>query len=670
MRGVLLNLLLLPFAAIGSDGRDLMERLEQAHAMERTAPRQALEAFDEVLQAAQRAEDTLAEGAAELHRSHVLLIQGEFDAALMAAARARSVLEPDHADAAPMGSVLATLALLHELAGLYPEALELHEQAIAQLRSLGRPGNLSAALLNYGNLLDSVDDLTAAENAYRESLAIKRQAGLQRGIGALLSNLGLLRLRRQHHDEALALFEQALLELENEENPQVTSNVLRHIARALHAQGRVEEAEQKLRLAESIAENAGYRPGLSSSAEVRAEMLMGGPQGKPEPMVALQALALNQKALELAQGGSPTRLAELWRQRAWIAESAAQPAEALAALRELEKAEEAKRSVDSARRLALLSTRFNFERQQSEIALLQERAATQAAVLQRAQWARNSLIIGSLLMATLLVMVIGRFRQRRHEQALLAGHNAALSRALSEAEVQRAAAEEAVRVNRELLRIAAEDLRAPLMQMLGNSERLLMRASALPELRHESAVIADSAQHLVQVVSNMVDSVELESTSQLHLQDHDMARIASECAEVYAPRAAEKRQRLDLRINGPLPVVGDGLRLRQAVENLLSNAIKFSPPNRSVQISAFARDGVCIVEVRDQGPGLRKEDVSRVFGRFQRLTAKPTAGERATGLGLSLVKRIAQLHGGDVDVDSAGDGGGSVFSIRLPLRES
>lgn len=663
--------LMLCLALVGSPATttaaaDLATRIEQIHRTERTDSGAAVAALDLIIVDARRVGDVLAEGTAELHRAHALLLRGEFQPSLEAAVRARAILSGSFEQSPAMGSTLATLALMHELAGLYPEALELHEEAIRLLHTLDEPGRLSAALLNYGNLLDSVDNLEGAENAYRESLAVKRKAGLQRSVGSLLGNLGLLRLRQNRPEEAAMLFEQALEELAKEENPQATSNVLRHTARVLHGQGRLEEAEQRLRSAEQIANSADYRPGQSALAEVRAELMMGGVHGKPDRLSALRALALNQQALDLAKGAEPTRIASLLRQRAWIAEAAGEPAQALAALKELDKVEAEKRSDAAARRYALLSTRFAFERQVNEIALLKERAATQAAVLERAQWTRNSLIAGSVLLALLLLTLVTRFRQRRRDQALLAKQNLALSSALSEAETQRATAEEAVRLNRELMRIAAEDLRSPLMQMLGNSERLLMRASAQPELRHESAVIADSAQHLVHVVSNMVDSVELESPDQLRMQVQDMALIASECAEVYAPRAAEKRQGLKLSIHGPLPVNGDGLRLRQAVENLLSNAIKFSPPNRDVTIRAYAEDGVCVIEVQDQGPGLRKEDVQRIFGRFQRLSARPTAGERTTGLGLSLVKRIAELHGGSVSAQGL-QSGGSAFCIRIPL---
>ena len=79
-----------------------------------------------------------------------------------------------------------------------------------------------------------------------------------------------------------------------------------------------------------------------------------------------------------------------------------------------------------------------------------------------------------------------------------------------------------------------------------------------------------------------------------------------------------------------------------------------------------ARGGRNAVAVRDEGPGLSPEDVARLFGRFQRLSAKPTAGESSTGLGLSIAKRIVELHGGFIQTESGGPGRGATFTILLP----
>ena len=111
----------------------------------------------------------------------------------------------------------------------------------------------------------------------------------------------------------------------------------------------------------------------------------------------------------------------------------------------------------------------------------------------------------------------------------------------------------------------------------------------------------------------------------------------------------------------------DADRMRDAIDNLVSNAIKYSPIGGAIDL-LVGRDGDSIVvQIKDRGAGLSPEDISRLFGRFQRLSAKPTGGESSTGLGLSIVKRIVDLHGGRITVESAGPGHGATFTMTLPV---
>ena len=113
----------------------------------------------------------------------------------------------------------------------------------------------------------------------------------------------------------------------------------------------------------------------------------------------------------------------------------------------------------------------------------------------------------------------------------------------------------------------------------------------------------------------------------------------------------------------------DAERLQRVLVNLISNAIKYSPIGGKISVVAGREANKTVIRVVDQGAGLSPEDLGRLFGRFQRLSAKPTAGESSTGLGLSIVKRIVDMHGGEVTADSAGPGQGSTFTVVLPATE-
>jgi signal transduction histidine kinase len=102
--------------------------------------------------------------------------------------------------------------------------------------------------------------------------------------------------------------------------------------------------------------------------------------------------------------------------------------------------------------------------------------------------------------------------------------------------------------------------------------------------------------------------------------------------------------------------------------NLLGNAIKYSPFFSKIAVEARREEGRALVDVKDAGPGLTEEDKRRMFGRFQRLSAKPTGGEAATGLGLSIARQLAEAMGGTLSAASEGPGKGACFTLSMPLH--
>jgi signal transduction histidine kinase len=146
----------------------------------------------------------------------------------------------------------------------------------------------------------------------------------------------------------------------------------------------------------------------------------------------------------------------------------------------------------------------------------------------------------------------------------------------------------------------------------------------------------------------------------------DIARLARQVVEWNQPLAVRKHQTMTVAAPASLIVMCDPDRVQEAIDNLVSNAVKYSPIGAPIDIVVAEHRNDAAIEVRDRGPGLTPHDMSRIFGRFQRLSAKPTAGESSTGLGLSIVKRIVTLHGGRITVESAGPGKGTTFRIALP----
>jgi signal transduction histidine kinase len=149
----------------------------------------------------------------------------------------------------------------------------------------------------------------------------------------------------------------------------------------------------------------------------------------------------------------------------------------------------------------------------------------------------------------------------------------------------------------------------------------------------------------------------------------DLGQLGLATAGVLQPQAAAKKLRIHATVEEGCVVEGDESWLQQVIENLLGNAIKYSPHLRSIWLDVGKVPGKVRIKVRDEGPGLTDEDKTRLFGRFQRLSARPTGGESSTGLGLSIVRRLVEGHGGRVWAESEGRGRGATFFAELPARE-
>ena len=223
----------------------------------------------------------------------------------------------------------------------------------------------------------------------------------------------------------------------------------------------------------------------------------------------------------------------------------------------------------------------------------------------------------------------------------------------------------------EILGTVAHDLKNPLGVILGRTEMLkemTANAASSPEsVQAQIDHVRDAAKRLTAMVDNLIADAMADALDiTIRREPVDLASLVHEVVTSNRPLADGKEQIISVSSPQVHTVSCDIDRIREAIDNLLSNAIKYSPVGGHIELLVTHQDGVTTVNVRDEGQGLSPEDMGRLFGRFQRLSAKPTAGENSTGLGLSIVKRIVELHGGSVSADSAGPGRGTTFQITLP----
>jgi signal transduction histidine kinase/ligand-binding sensor domain-containing protein len=217
------------------------------------------------------------------------------------------------------------------------------------------------------------------------------------------------------------------------------------------------------------------------------------------------------------------------------------------------------------------------------------------------------------------------------------------------------------------LGIAAHDLRNPLSGIILTAEQLLEEDDESRKPRELRRII-EQARSMTELIGRFLDVTALETGSiQVHLEPMDLVEFVRVHAQAFQAHAEAKAIRLELLLPeaGPLLVRSDLKLLAQILDNLLSNALKFSPRDRTVRVRVEDAGRTGRLRIEDQGPGLSKEDLSRVFGWFAKLSATPTAGESSLGLGLSIVKNMVDATGGSIRVESA-PGEGATFIVDLP----
>jgi signal transduction histidine kinase len=221
----------------------------------------------------------------------------------------------------------------------------------------------------------------------------------------------------------------------------------------------------------------------------------------------------------------------------------------------------------------------------------------------------------------------------------------------------------------EFMGIAAHDLRSPLGTIQGFSDLLLDDPEMAREEREDfTRRISDTATRMSEMVQNLLDANRIErGEMKLNLAPTELSAPLGGVVEAYRPRAAAKQQSVHLQNEAPpVTVVVDPSVLVQVLENLVSNAVKYSPPGKDIFVRLKKLPDAVRCEVQDEGPGLSAEDQKKLFGKFARLSAKPTGGEHATGLGLSIVKKMVEAMNGQVWCESE-PGRGALFIVQFPM---
>ena len=228
---------------------------------------------------------------------------------------------------------------------------------------------------------------------------------------------------------------------------------------------------------------------------------------------------------------------------------------------------------------------------------------------------------------------------------------------------------EADRQKNEFLAMLAHELRNPLAPM-----RNALHVLSMPEVPEDTAqralgMMGRQLNHMIRLVDDLLDvSRIIQGKIDLRKEVIDIASVVGRAVETAQPVIDARRHCLSVELpREPVFVEGDPLRLAQVIANLLTNAAKYSPPESPIDLTVREEGGQTVLRVRDRGIGIAPELLPQVFDLFVQADASLARSEGGLGVGLTLVKRLVEMHGGMVSAASEGLGKGSEFAIRLPL---
>nr|WP_305064771.1 PAS domain-containing sensor histidine kinase [Methanococcoides sp.] len=217
----------------------------------------------------------------------------------------------------------------------------------------------------------------------------------------------------------------------------------------------------------------------------------------------------------------------------------------------------------------------------------------------------------------------------------------------------------------------SHELRTPLNAVIGFSEMLMLGTFGTLNEKQTKYVdnITSSGKHLLDVINDILDLSKIEAgRMELQPKEFDVPSTIEEVNMLLASMAVKKRIDISTDLaDNTIVIEADKTKFKQVLYNLLSNSLKFTPNNGTVVVSANVKDEMLYVSVKDSGMGIAKEDIGAIFSPFRQLEEMSSKVQQGTGLGLTLVKRFVEMHGGEIWVDSE-IGKGSTFTFTMPLK--
>ncbi|MEQ8927938.1 MAG: tetratricopeptide repeat protein [Fulvivirga sp.] len=562
----------------------------------------------------------------------------------------------------------------------FERALELNQQ----LNTNGTKNDeIVSNLINIGVVQQSLGDYRESMKSFRNALEIKEESGSPVEVAVMHNYLASINYNLGKNREALDHCEEAIGLLEKSDNKRLLASVYKKQSEIMQRMGSYQEALASYKkytvLKDSILfndqlaqENEKYKEFIAETTEKESKLniidqemktleltneKVKAEQEKQAVELMLREQEVKNISLQNEQLAKERQLQRLLLQQEKIeTERKDQEIQLLEQTRELQSVEIQKKNLEEQERLREIELqKSKLELQESQLETSRERQ-------------RNLYYVAGLFLVILIFILAGYVYQQRVNSKLKTQYEQ-INEQKQEIEKINKNLVELNEEKNDLIGIVAHDLKSPLNQIAGMLDIIKMTAGDKDDDQKELVEKIDkSAKRMKSMVTQILDVNAIESKSlNMNIISVATTPLLTEIIERFEHAAKKKEITIERAIEPNLPNIKvDEGYASEVLENLMSNSIKYSPLGKKVTVRASKVNSNVRLEFRDEGQGISAEDMKKLFGKFHKLSARPTAGEDSTGLGLSIVKRYVDALNGNVWCESE-EGKGANFIVEFPV---
>ncbi|MEL7532755.1 MAG: tetratricopeptide repeat-containing sensor histidine kinase, partial [Bacteroidota bacterium] len=577
-------------------------------------------------------------------------------------------------DTAGMTITLINMGVLHQDLGDQQKALSLYNRTVELLQLSQDEARLADTYLNIGNYYLAEDQSQIALQYFGDAEEIFAKLNDQRALADAYINKGDALNQLAQFEEAASYYHKSLNIFTKLEDQLGQASCMRSIGLVLSQLSQWDQAKQYLYNSQGLSKKIEDSPGQAQSMILIGELLQSADYPRRNLQEAIVWLERGE-----AISTDLNMLSEARKAHGLLADIFAERKEYQAAL--VHRSAELKIQNDSydedrATQLARIESMGQIAR--GEIAV--EQLEKENLKVEKQNQKRSFQLYMTLVILSGIMIFLGYLfysnRQKQAQNLLLQRQNGKIQEQKLhiqsqniELEANNAKLEELNQEKNYLMGVVAHDLKNPLSQIKGLVNIIQLDDQNFnEEQKNFLGLINQSADRLTEMIHQILDVRAAENqTLNFALKAIDLQPKVAEVTEAYNRMAKRKKIKLNLSLSETyLKAKVDEQALHQILDNLISNAIKFSPHDRKVDISLTKSEQRALIQIADQGPGMTEDDKKKLFGRFQKLSARPTAGESSNGIGLSIVKKYVEAMDGKVWCESV-LGEGTSFFVSFPL---